>query len=308
MIINWVVAAVSAALSYSAHKKAKEAAKAAEDAAKGILANKESNIDFIPVVYGTRRVGGTRVFISSKDAPGGDENEYLYIAFVVSEGEVSSITDIHFDDVPSSDPRFNGLYEYNVHLGGEDQTADSLLQEAPGWTSSHRLRGVAYIALKLKYDQDGWQGVPDITCLVQGKKLYDPRTQTTSFSNNPVLCLYDYLTNERYGVGLPISEIDGESFYIAHNKLDQRVTYYTGATGKVMTTNAVINTGSKLLDNTKELLSGCRGIMPYIQGRYKLKIEDAGNDFDIVSSVTNVKFDVDDENKIISHDCQTDEI
>ena len=279
MIIGWFVAAVSAALSYTAHKKAKEAAKAAEDAAKGILANKESNIDFIPVVYGTRRVGGSRVFISSKDEPDGDENEYLYIAFVVSEGEVQNITDIHFDDIPSSDGRFTGLFEYNVHLGGDDQTADSLLQEAPGWTSSHRLRGVAYIALKLKYDQDAWQGIPDITCLVQGKKLYDPRTQTTAYSNNPVLCLYDYLTNERYGKGLLPSSLDISSFNAAANECDEfEVTPYSGGSDiRLFQCNYVLNPEKKILENVQNILESCRGFLPFYDGKYYIKIDSASS-------------------------------
>lgn len=279
MIIGWVVAAVSAALSYSAHRKAKKAAKAAEDAAKGILANKESNIDFIPVVYGTRRVGGTRVFISSKDEPGGDVNEYLYIAFVVSEGEVESITDIKFDDVSASDTRFDNLYEYNVHLGGDDQEADSLLQEAPDWTSSHRLRGVAYIALKLKYDQDAWQGVPDITCVVQGKKLYDPRTQTTDYSNNPVLCLYDYLTNERYGKGLLPSSLDIASFNAAANECDTfEVTPYSGGSDiRLFQCNYVVNPENKILENVQNILESCRGFLPFYDGKYSIKIDSASS-------------------------------
>ena len=35
------------------------------DAIQGVLVNKDSAIVSIPVVYGTRRVGGTRVFVST---------------------------------------------------------------------------------------------------------------------------------------------------------------------------------------------------------------------------------------------------
>ena len=47
--------------------------------AQGVLVNKSSNIANIPVIYGTRKVGGTRVFLST----GGNDNEYLYIALVL---------------------------------------------------------------------------------------------------------------------------------------------------------------------------------------------------------------------------------
>jgi uncharacterized membrane protein YgcG len=39
------------------------------------------------------------------------------------------------------------------------------------------------------------------------------------------------------------------------------------------------------MTNTKSLLAGFRAYMPYIQGKYKLKIEDAGNPSDILSGV-----------------------
>ncbi len=70
------IAVATFALSYTQAKKAQKAAKKAADSMKGVLVNKESNIDPIPVIYGTRRVGGTRVFVHTQ---GGDKNIYLCI-------------------------------------------------------------------------------------------------------------------------------------------------------------------------------------------------------------------------------------
>src|SRR6056300_1456171 len=58
-----------------------------DDFEKGILLNKQSNDANIPVVYGERLLGGTRVFVESS----GTDNQYLYIALVLSEGEINSI-------------------------------------------------------------------------------------------------------------------------------------------------------------------------------------------------------------------------
>ena len=275
MIWGWIIAAVSAGVSYSAHKKAKKAQKAAESAAKGVLVNKISNIEDLPVIYGQRRVGGTKVFISTKDVPGGDENEYLYICFVIGEGEVSSISALEFDEIPASDDRFSGLVQYNVHLGTENQSADSLLLEAPGWTSAHKLNGVAYIALKLKYDEDAWSGLPDITAVVQGRKVYDLRDGSTAFSNNPALCLYDYLTNTRYGKGLPSTSLDTSSFTAAANQCDTyEVTPYSGGSDiKIFQCDYVLDTGEKIIDNVKDILLSCRGFLPFTNGKYFLKID-----------------------------------
>ena len=60
----------------------------------GVLINKDSAIANIPVVYGTRMVGGVRVFVSTN----GTDNKYLYLALVLSEGTVDSVTTLLIDD------------------------------------------------------------------------------------------------------------------------------------------------------------------------------------------------------------------
>ena len=112
-IFLWVV---STAVSYTQAKKAKDAARRAAEDAAGVLVNKESNDANIPVIYGRRRVGGTRVYVSSKDVAGGDKNEYLYIALAMCEGEINSISDIEIDDVSISNSKFNGLISYNIYI------------------------------------------------------------------------------------------------------------------------------------------------------------------------------------------------
>ena len=280
MPFPWLIVglvAASVAISYVMTQKAQKAAKKAADEMAGLLINKESNIEPIPVIYGVRRVGGVRVFVSTRDASGGDPNEFLYICLTLCEGEVQSITNIHLDDIPITDSRYNGLYTVNVHTGADNQTYDSLLTEAnSGWTSNHRLRGVAYLAVKLKWDADVFSGVPEITALVTGKKVYDPRSPSAAnaHSSNPALCIRDYLTNARYGKGLPSSKIDDTAFSAAATVCDQSVTFYqNGTTGKIFETNAVLQTDETLFDNVLKMLMGCRGFLPYNQGVYSLRID-----------------------------------
>ena len=110
---------------------------------------------------------------------------------------------------------------------------------------------------------------------------------------NPANALMDYLLNPRYGCGLPKESIDPESFRIAAEKFNQNVAYSSTQTGKAMTCNAVIQTERPLIENVKILLNGCRGILPYVNGRYKLVVDDGGNATDITSSTVTVAFDVD---------------
>ena len=222
----------------------------------GVLVNKQSNIATIPVIYGQRKVGGTRVFIGSSGA----DNIYLYMVLALSEGEIHSIGDVYINDVLSTDSKFSGLVTINKYTGTDGQAADSTLVNANiGWTSAHKLSGVAYLAIRFKWDQDAFGSIPIIHAVVQGKKVYDSRTSATATvanSSNPALCLRDYLTNSRYGKGLATSFIDDTLFNTAANKCDALVTSYTGSsTQKIFSCNAVINTGQSLISNVKVILS-----------------------------------------------------
>ena len=104
------------------------------------------------------------------------------------------------------------------------------------------------------------------------------------YSTNPAEILLDYLRNPRYGKGLSNSEINWDSFRTAAAKLNTGVTYYSGShTGAIITCNTVLGTDQSLLNNIRILLQGMRGYMPYVQGQYKLRIEDAGDPTDILS-------------------------
>ena len=102
--------------------------------------------------------------------------------------------------------------------------------------------------------------------------------------------------NPRYGAGFKKEEINATSFKIAADKLAQTVTFdpnlTSNNTGRVMDCNAVIDTTQKILDNCKTLLSGARSYLPYVEGRYKLRVEDGGHPTDITSSTVSVAFDI----------------
>ena len=177
----------------------------------GPLLNKDSGVGNIPIVYGKRRVGGYRVFVSTN----GTNNEYLYVAIVLSEGQIDALETIYIDDVevPMSSYAHGtqatpttGAYQNRVVTqffdGRDDQTVSSLLDEAPGWDSNHRLRGLAYIAVRFRWlkiesqaDADNnpfRSGVPSVNCIIRGRKIFDiisgytpsyPGTITAASSN-----------------------------------------------------------------------------------------------------------------------------
>ena len=237
----------------------------------GYLLNKQSNDAPIPIIYGERLIGGTRVFLST----GGTNNVNLYIAIVLCEGEVNSIGNVYIDDVISSDAKFSGLVTIDRKTGLDNQAASTVLSEAPNWGSTHKLSGIAYIGLKIVFNKDAFRGIPKITAIVQGRKIYDPRNSTTDYSTNPALCLRDYLTNTRYGKGIPTAEIDDAAIITAANFCDVTNSPYSGGSNqKIFTCNAIIGTDKTTFANTQILLRGMRGLLPYSGGKYKLVIDD----------------------------------
>ncbi len=161
-------------------------------AIQGVLLNKDSAISHIPIVYGERQVGGTRVFVSTN----GTDNKYLYVAFVMSEGQINAFTKLFIDDNEVTLNSYahgtqatptGGDYASKLVVqffdGRDTQTGSSLLQEAPSWTSDHRLSGLAYLALRFEWkgfntsddpNNNPYGGnVPAIRAQIQGKKIFD---------------------------------------------------------------------------------------------------------------------------------------
>ncbi|MFQ5510040.1 MAG: phage tail protein [Leptospirillia bacterium] len=275
----WWVYAIYAVVSWVLYEDAKrEAEKEADRIARemgGRLLNKDGNVEHIPVVYGTRRVGGTRVFMGTS----GEGNAHLHIVLVLGEGEIEAVDAVYLDDVPVTDPRFDGLVTVTAHTGTDTQAADpDLVASFADWTNTGRLRGVAYLHVKLTYDRDAFSGVPTITADVRGRKLYDPRTGIMSFSANPALALYDYLTNPRYGKGLATTDLDVQSFLNAADICEEQIETFSGSGVTIdrFACNGVVDTGKAVADNVRGLLTACRGSLPFSGGRYALRIEGAG--------------------------------
>ncbi len=62
------------------------------------------------------------IFVN-KVGSGGDVNEYLYLALVLAEGEVHSISNIEIDAVTSTDSRFSSLVTINQTLDPDNHTS-----------------------------------------------------------------------------------------------------------------------------------------------------------------------------------------
>ena len=298
--------------------------------AQGVTVTKQGTNLAIPVVYGFRRVGGVNIFTETNGTS--NKYLYVVYALCEGEIEGVAKVLVNDIELPlPSGGKYTagtvhsvgaGRYKDRIKLqffnGTESQGQSTLANEAATWGKrSRKLPGLAYAVMRFEWSEIKTQedadnnpfsgGIPQVRFDILGKKVFDVRTHTAgnielsaaygsrtkTYSFNPASCLLDYLENPRYGAGLDKSEIHAESFRIAANKYEQTVNYTPSITGRALTMNAVVETNNKILDNVKILTAGARGIMPFVQGRYKLKVEDGGNATDITSSTVSVALDVD---------------
>jgi len=281
-----------------------------EQNAKGVLVNKTSANAPIPIIYGERKVGGIGAFIETS----GTDNEFLYMVIALAEGKCESCEKIFIDDklvtwtgalthgtertVNSSDSNYYkdsaSLLTVTWYDGRDDQTYNTTVGGLTNWTSNHRLRGISYIALKIKWHNDAYMGIPTVHAVIKGRKVYDPNLDGTNtggtgshredtestwaWSNNPVLCTLDYMRNSRFGLGIANSYFDGDyaDWQTAADVCDTDVTAYGSTTIDLLDMNAVIDTKQKCLDNLKTMVSGFRGYLNYANGQYKALSETTG--------------------------------
>ena len=230
------------------------------------------------LVYGQIRVGGQVVFIDNS----GSENEYLHLVIAFASHEIESFEEFWFND---KQVYANGAVTSNwtdvvtiTKFDGSQTTADSTLTTVSSkWTDSHVLNGIAYAHLRLKWDQDKFpQGVPNVSAVIKGKKVYDPRdsnqsatdSSTWTYSQNPALCLRDYFVDSKYGLGEDYTLIDDTALENAADLCDESVSLSGGGTQNRYKLNGVIDTDNQIKDNIEQMLSAMGGRLSYSGGKY----------------------------------------
>lgn len=206
------------------------------ESAQSRLVNVKQAIMARQTVYGERRIAGNLVYASTTES-----NKFLHLIFAIAGHEIQSFESFQLnEDTVTLDA--NGFVKEDkyksggtsfvrikLHTGADDQTADSdLVSEDSNWTSNHRLRGIAYMYVRLQFSNDIFpNGIPNISAIIKGKKVFDPRTSTTSYSANSALCVRDYLTNTRFGLSATASEVNDTIFTSCANTCDEVVTLAT---------------------------------------------------------------------------------
>ena len=158
-----------------------------------------------------------------------------------------------------------------AYFGQEDQPpCYEMIEYSDGkWTSRHRLRGICYVYLRMKFEQKRFpHGEPAISFEVKGKKLYDPRNGRTEHSDNPALVLRDYIHGQ---YGLDDNSTDDESFARAADVCDELVLGSDGRRRKRYTCNGAFLVGGTVKDAMDDILLTMVGTVWYTQGLWRVK-------------------------------------
>lgn len=242
---------------------------------KGQTINVRSSTAPRQLIYGQSLVGGVMFYAATT----GSNNEYLHTVFGLADHQIQSVEKVYFgdEDVGTvsgnvSSGRYSGKARIQHKTTGGTAYADLVSETASltnNWTSSHKLTGISSVYVRMQYDTSIFTSIPTVRALVKGKLVYDPRTTTTAWSDNPALCIRDYIMSD-YGMRVTSDEIDSASFIAAANICDETVTAKTGVTQKRYTLNGVVDTSKSPREVLQDMLSTCAGMLVYSSGKYKL--------------------------------------
>ena len=157
-------------------------------------------------------------------------------------------------------PKFDFFLDRGDGIGEGDVGVRDYIVNTLGFK---RPKNVALLFAKLTYDNKLYQGIPNITVLIKGRQVFDPRSNRRVFSNNPALVLLDYLTSRQYGFGIDMTRIDVDSFIDTANYCDDKGFVYDG-----------VITDGRGIDIIEHILRHFNGYLVYRGGKFVLRVKD----------------------------------
>lgn len=200
------------------------------------------------IIYGRTRVGGVYGFMHMTDI-----NQTLWTTILFAGHQIANIAHVIFDDevldwngaagvITVASGRYAGVATLENQYGLADQTMAGLfLNNLPligdKVDTSFRGQGIAYLACRLHWEtrqehgdvgQKIWQGgLPNITAVIDGKHVWDPRSNSFKYTPNAALVIADYLCDSIYGMGCDFNtDINIPALIAAANICDEIVPYY----------------------------------------------------------------------------------
>ncbi|QPN88012.1 phage tail tip fiber protein [Proteus vulgaris] len=166
-----------------------------------------------------KTVASGLLFFAEEEPGEQEENEKITLALALAGHSIDRVGKIWLgDDLIET---FGDKASWELHNDRKD--ADPfMLKNCPSWKEDMIGRGMAWLRVTLTFDQEKFPyGLPNVKCEIWGKKLFDPRTGKTEWSNNGALVILDYY---RDYLKVPDSDIDFESFKQSADLCDESVS------------------------------------------------------------------------------------
>lgn len=178
------------------------------------------------------------------------------VKFVNSDGEEDTSVDGYLNMYFFRNGSYTGINTGS--LSAIDILSDSAIAADQRWNSSRytysghapTMANTMFAIVKLTYNQDA---------SIVGEEQLQMRLQNSLTKPGDVI--YDYLSNERYGGGIPYTQLDRASFDLLNNYSDELITY-TPVGGGTATQpryriNGPVNTNENVMTNLEYLVDSC---------------------------------------------------
>lgn len=239
----------------------------------------------LPVVFGVTRVGAICVY----KAISKQESNKLVQIFAIAEGEIDHYKALYMDnknvlnsktmtirdgvlDKGNIKERYRKVLEIEFRTGKNPNTALSLAKQHLGsdWDDRYTGNGIATMCIILRRDDrslaDGveiLQPNSQIAVDVSGLKIRNLETNAIEASTNGVDQIFHYLTNTKYGLSVPIENINVDSFLKVRSQVRQMNLHSNGA----------CDPNASFKENLTGLMQTFGGVMFESFGRITLKLD-----------------------------------
>lgn len=220
------------------------------------------------IIYGEVPASGPVTYLNVTNG-----NRKLSWLITLSGHSVEAIGDVWFGDTValsgvSAGPAI-GKYAGHATIWKGDGTtagdADLLARMRATnseWMVNHKQQGCAKLYIEFDYDPDVYTGgIPQVKTLVKGKNdIFDPRTETTGYTDNWSLVTADYIASTR-GIDAGQSALLEDDLIAAANVCDEDIDLADGGTEKRYITAGVVDTEVSLGENLKQLINPGAGLV-----------------------------------------------
>jgi hypothetical protein len=233
------------------------------------------------VTYGRTRLAGAITALETQN-----DNTDLHFFSTLCEGPIQSFERFYVDGerVLLNDEgwvrsgKYKNLIRIRAHRGTKNQTPDGkAMQEMDTVGPNFKGKGVAYVYVKAKFDREVFNSIPEIQAEIKGRNtIWDPRVsednadERIGYTNNPALCVANYLMDNKVGLQEDRDSIDTERLKTAANICDEQVELKDGSFQRRYRCNGVLNTSNKVKKNLSNLLSSMVGKVVWSNGSWNI--------------------------------------